>query len=1411
VDQEDVDVVKQIWEGERSKFPWEQEGLDHIKNALDALPIPYYARQCFSFTGPNGAVRECDLLIAVPAGFFLLELKAHRGKARNSGQTWSFDGDGTISNPLHLTDQKSKELKGQLKRVLGGDKVDVPFLDAAVFLSAPDLVCEFDQIQRAKVYGREGLKAQTSLDEIVSNLLNRAPQPHRRTPQSFYESLPKLLGRIGVATIRSERHAGVYRLEPKSLASGPTWQDFLATNPHLAGDHPRRVRVYLSAQGATEEDRRSMRLAAEREYKGLIGIAHPGIVGVETVAAVEDLGPAVVLKHGRNWQRLSQFMATDGKWRPLEDRVAMIRQLADALRHAHDQKLYHRALAANSVWVEADGEHPRLRIADWQGAARRNPDRTGDTTSWGKVAAHIGADSGAYIAPEAPAGNADPIQLDVFGLGALAYLILTGAEPAETRDGLATLLKASGALVPSTVSDDMTPAMDALVRGAACHHSKRFADVAAFMEALDLVEAEVRALYDEPDPDPLTAGRDDVIGKYKIKRVLGSGGTGRALLAEDTEAERDVVLKVAHADEAAERALEYEAEVLRSVRATHIVELLDGPIDLGGRKVLVEAVAGKESLAQYLRKEGRLTADELKGWGQDLLRALRDLEDHEIRHRDIKPGNLGVGEGKSKKRRQLFLFDFSLAATDSANVTAGTRAYLDPFLGPPRRTRYDAAAEHYAAAVTLYEMATAELPTWGDGLTDPADLPGTETVPQIRADAFAPSIAEGLKAFFLRALQRDVKQRYASLEDLEAAFGAVFRAEPEPAPKPKAQPETESKFASDLPLSQAGLSPKALAAVHDRLNVDTVGQFTERPATDITGLRGVGLLVRNELLQKASEWRARLQVAEPQPTAGDTSSDAGPGTVDAVAAELIRIKGTEDYRRCVRLLLGLPDGNRPSPVPVWSAIDRIESASGLTAAQIAQYRNQVRGRWDKLAAVKSLRDLIAEILAEHGRIMEASRLAAAVLVRRASSLTDPEARHANAGAAVYAAVHVEDNLAEPRYVLNRGSDGSVLVALCDGEDRNQPTEQELFECAAKLSLEARRLVTTLGETEPLPQPAEAIRALRSCASLDGLVMTDTDLVRLAADATKSVAVTPRLELYPTNLDPKRAVLLTQLSAYLDSEEGAKWELLIERVRARFGDLDQFPDNAADLIMLLGECGFEVEEAPKSRGRVLRLVEGMRSHFSSTKGPRSRPGGGSDDAERFTRRLDNAVESGGFRAIKTYVNTAHATTEWLAERSGVWAVDVQAVFLRLLRDYVAERGNRPTWETVLGADTAPPPAPFVNLLSEVWKRLEAELLELGGERDVLFLHNATPLARYEGGQALLHNLIAAARRPDRRPHGLWLLCPMDALRQVAHLDRHNLGVIDAAGEQITLPAEVLSLRTATDLPAPSLSEEPHRAS
>lgn len=102
----------------------------------------------------------------------------------------------------------------------------------------------------------------------------------------------------------------------------------------------------------------------------------------------------------------------------------------------------------------------------------------------------------------------------------------------------------------------------------------------------------------------------------------------------------------------------------------------------------------------------------MERYGNDLFIALDQLAAKGTRHRDIKPDNLGLHK-RNDGSWELLLFDFSLADASERDITAGTRGYLDPFLGSTRRSLYDDHAERYAAAVTLHEMASGERPVWG--------------------------------------------------------------------------------------------------------------------------------------------------------------------------------------------------------------------------------------------------------------------------------------------------------------------------------------------------------------------------------------------------------------------------------------------------------------------------------------------------------------------------------------------------------------------------------------------------------------------------------------------------------------------------------------------------------------------------
>ncbi|WP_245936306.1 NERD domain-containing protein [Streptomyces cahuitamycinicus] len=68
----------------RSGFRWEQEGLDHLRG-LTPRTEPCRAWATFQFTGASGRINECDVLIAVPGGVYLLELKGHPGRVVNHG------------------------------------------------------------------------------------------------------------------------------------------------------------------------------------------------------------------------------------------------------------------------------------------------------------------------------------------------------------------------------------------------------------------------------------------------------------------------------------------------------------------------------------------------------------------------------------------------------------------------------------------------------------------------------------------------------------------------------------------------------------------------------------------------------------------------------------------------------------------------------------------------------------------------------------------------------------------------------------------------------------------------------------------------------------------------------------------------------------------------------------------------------------------------------------------------------------------------------------------------------------------------------------------------------------------------------------------------------------------------------
>ncbi len=1477
------------WFQERpSPFPWEQDGLDHVRKLMPQSD-PFRAWATFSFTAPSGRVNECDLLIATHTGLYLVELKGHPGRLINNRDTWTFVDDTGhrryLPNPLHLIDQKSKELKGRLEHAARKLKIDpkirIPRVEPAIFVSAPGLRAELDEVQEAKVYARDNNSA--GLPWIWKDLLGMPP---RRDPTAMREAsklLPDLLAEIGIRVATSHlRFGDDWNLHREVLDIGPTWEDRLAERKGLVRERG-RVRIYLTAQQATEDDQASVQRAAQREYQVLQGIAHPGIAQALDLRQHGN-GPAILFRHGSNDLRLDTFLQVHGEKLTAAVRLDLVRQLAEAVRYAHSRSLYHRALAARSVYVSAkpDGSNPTARIIDWQSAAR-DPETTGlSAIQASSLPGRHSGDVGVYLAPESEQQFADPVDLDVFGLGALAYLVLSGQAPAARREELISRLQGEGGLRPSAAADGISPALDDLVFGATRSDvNERLDSAEAFLDELQRPSADDASAVVLPDQsvDPLTAlPKQEVDGDWEVVKVLGSGATARALFVQrlierdDGETDfQDRVLKVALDEDKAE-VLRAEARTLQEVGGGSIVRLIgDGPLEIGGRTALALTFAGEPSLGAYLRAEGRLSYHDLERFGKDLFSALDNLAGHGVWHRDLKPENFGILK-RADRSRQLVLFDFSLSHVSEKDVSVGTRGYKDPFIETDRRPRYDNQAEWYAAAVTLYEMASGVRPVWGDSASDPRMA--SDELPAIASDLFDPALRDHLTAFFSRALHRDVDRRFETLRQLEDAWRSVFvQAD---AIAPATTPETVGLESSDListreahalaaqlgtPLEAAGLSPRAVSVAQD-LGATTVGELLAVQAYLITRARGSGAKVRKELNRRHKQWSARLKPAV-EKAETPVKKSSGPRTVtpsprpaprfdpgeievkatwvpsidelaDLVTKPVGRRNSSRD--RVVRLTLGWPitedsKAGEQEPRTPWPMQSQVTEWVSLNQGTVSNHQQAAAKSWAETPVMESVRDEIVDIVTDAGRVMTVQEVAAALRVRRGAGDDTPERIAAASLAVVRAAVEAElwidrhgdvdrfdpedaeidggdDRPRESRLaVRRRGSrtagvsgGGTVLILAESLSGTDDPAPDELTAYAVELGKVADRL----GATDPLPGRGVVLRDLRAVPAPHGLdLLADTRLVELAVGlAVSSIAASPRLEIYPTDLDLDRALRISQAASALPPG-GISQEVLLARVQARFPEL-QIPPSLTYVRVTeaLRAADFNLEYDTTTG--VFRYPErGLVPSTSISRSVLSHPvhsSGRSSSVELADAKFRAGIERGGFLALTLRGRHLPGTAAALAERYPVQATDLNALFLKKFQELTAE--NKVEWGRVLNLDarftpTQPIGAGLTTYVREAWARTQPLLVasasasvDDASATQVLFLHDAGLLARYwdQGGRDLLVLLQNSARRPTEIPHGMWLLCPGEHARQSPQLD-HRIVEVLGDHERVILDDDV----------------------
>lgn len=268
-------------------------------------------------------------------------------------------------------------------------------------------------------------------------------------------------------------------------------------------------------------------------------------------------------------------------------------------------------------------------------------------------------------------------------------------------------------------------------------------------------------------------------GKYRLEHVLGQGGMGTVWRAEHLVLRSAVAIKLIHprasdSDAIHQRFLR-EAQAAAQLRSPHVVQILDYGVDDATPFIVMELLEG-ESLAERLRRVGRLPPADTARILVHAARALQKAHEAGIVHRDLKPDNVFLVRNADEELIKVLDFGIakSLQVTQSADAATQTGAVLGtPHYMSPEQARGNRAVDHrtdiWALGVIAFECLTGrrpfESPVLGDLLlkicAEPAPVPSQVA-----------SVPPAFDAWFARCTQRDPAARFGSVAEMAEALRA---------------------------------------------------------------------------------------------------------------------------------------------------------------------------------------------------------------------------------------------------------------------------------------------------------------------------------------------------------------------------------------------------------------------------------------------------------------------------------------------------------------------------------------------------------------------------------------------------------------------------------------------------------------
>ena len=257
--------------------------------------------------------------------------------------------------------------------------------------------------------------------------------------------------------------------------------------------------------------------------------------------------------------------------------------------------------------------------------------------------------------------------------------------------------------------------------------------------------------------------------RYQITERIGIGGMAEVYRAQDRVLGRMVAVKVMLPQYAADteftQRFRQEAASAANLSSPYIVNVYDWGQDDGTYSIVMEYVRGSD-LKTAIKQRGDINQRKVAEIGAQVCQALSVAHKQDIIHRDIKPQNIMVQPDGNVKVMDFGIAHAKNTVQGQTSAVLGTAHYISPEQAQGKDLTNS--SDIYSLGVVLYEAATGKLPFDGPDSVSVATKQVQEfPVPPTQIN---PNLDPSLEAIIMHALEKDPRNRFATVGDMKHAL-----------------------------------------------------------------------------------------------------------------------------------------------------------------------------------------------------------------------------------------------------------------------------------------------------------------------------------------------------------------------------------------------------------------------------------------------------------------------------------------------------------------------------------------------------------------------------------------------------------------------------------------------------------------